>query len=298
MHTRRFLKIIGVACLLASGGCQMDQFFSRSSSDKEGQLTSLENPEGVEVPDISIVDAREADLVEEVLRLRATYARTLKLLSDYYRSRGYAHKLAWTEQELADVARIKPFKYILDSEIPASSLRPVTVLSEADALFDRAREQMIKGGSEIPGIYRQEPMRKALVLFKELIEKYPTSDKIDDAAFYCGEIHKEYFKNEEPIAVRWYERAYTWDPQTTHPARFQAAVVYDYRLHDRDRALELYHDVVKKEAHNRSNIRFAIARINELTKASQPQLRPGGEVLTSVPSGDARVRPASATVAP
>jgi hypothetical protein len=44
-------------------------------------------------------------------------------------------------------------------------------------------------------------------------------------------------------------------------------VVYDYRLHDRDRALELYQSVLKNETAGQSNLRFATRRIQELTTA-------------------------------
>jgi hypothetical protein len=108
-------------------------------------------------------------------------------------------------------------------------------------------------------------MLQALDVFVDLIRRYPSSNKIDDAAFWCGEIHKEYLKDQEPIAVRWYERAYTWDPDTPHPARFQAAVTYDFRLHDRARALELYRRVVDTETANKSNVSFAVTRIHQLT---------------------------------
>ena len=103
-----------------------------------------------------------------------------------------------------------------------------------------------------------------------MISKYPSSDKIDDAAFYCGEIYKEYFKDQEEIALKWYERTWTWDPQTPHPARFQAAVVCDYRLRDRDRALELYQAVLTEEPNDKSNLRFATRRIRKLTAGEGP----------------------------
>ena len=105
--------------------------------------------------------------------------------------------------------------------------------------------------------------------FRQMIKQYPSSDKIDDAAFFCGEIHKEYLPGQELIAVRWYERAFEWNSETPHPARFQAAMVYDYRLHDRDRALELYHATLESEADDASNVRFATRRIRELTGGVQ-----------------------------
>ena len=119
-----------------------------------------------------------------------------------------------------------------------------------------------------------------------MIRRYPSSDKIDDAAFYCGEIHKEYLKDQEPIAVRWYERAFTWNPQTPHPARFQAAVTYDFRMHERARALELYHGVLDVETENKSNVAFASRRIYELTRAQTGEHPTQTEAAVPIPAED------------
>jgi TolA-binding protein len=141
----------------------------------------------------------------------------------------------------------------------------VDQIKEADALYEKGLELMRRGGHGVPVIYRQDRMIEAAETFRDLIKRFPSSDKIDDAAFLCGEIHKEYLPGQEQIAVKWYERTWTWNPETPHPARFQAAVVYDYRLHDRNRALELYQSVVRNESANKSNVRFATRRIHELT---------------------------------
>ena len=109
-------------------------------------------------------------------------------------------------------------------------------------------------------------MIEAAKLFRELIERYPNSDKIDDAAFYCGEIHKDYLPGQDEIAVRWYERVWTWNPETEHPARFQAASIYDYRLRDRVRALELYQAAIDHESQHEGNAGTASRRMRELTK--------------------------------
>ena len=244
----------------------------------EGPTTKIDDPDGVEVPDIMIADAAEVDLVERLLMHRALYHRSLQALHDYYRDRGYHAKRVWAEHELADVNRIKPFRYLLSAEIPSDRLVPRDSIAEADQLYESGLALLGQGGHGTPVFYRENKMREALAVFRQLIQEYPSSDKIDDAAFYCGEIHKEYFKGEEPIAVRWYERAFTWDPQTPYPARFQAAVVYDYRLHDRDRALELYHHVIRLEAGNKSNAAFAMRRIEELTGDLEPR-RPNRDAL-------------------
>ena len=124
---------------------------------------------------------------------------------------------------------------------------------------------MKQGGHGIPVVYRKDRMIEAGEVFRDLITTYPSSDKIDDAAFLCGEIHKEYLAGQEEIAVRWYERTWAWNKDTQHPARFQAAVVYDFRLHDRDRALELYQAVSQNPNADPANIRFSTRRIQALT---------------------------------
>jgi hypothetical protein len=250
--------------LVASLGCNTDPVWAERQS-AEGPVTDMDSPEGIVLPDIQIVGTQEVDLVEQVLAHRAMYHRTLHLLHDYYRDHGHEHKRRWAETELKAVDRIQPFKYLLSAEVPAESLRPTESIAEANAMYDRGLKLVKEGGHGVPGLYRQEIMLKALSVFVDMIRKYPSSDKIDDAAFWCGEIHKEYLKDQEAIAVRWYERAFTWNPSTPHNARFQAAVTYDYRLHDRARALELYRQVIEVENHNKSNVAFAVERIHQLT---------------------------------
>ncbi len=235
-----------------------------------GPTADIDDPQGIDLPDIRIADAQEVDLVEQLAYHRAMYHRSLKALSEYYDQHGYTAKRRWAGRELDDLNRVKTFRYLLAAEIPADDLVARDSIAEADNLFERAVSLMEDGGHGTPVVYSENKMRRALEMFRELIERYPNSDKIDDAAFYCGEIHKEYFKGEEPIAVRWYERAFTWNPETPHPARFQAAVVYDYRLHERDRALELYHDVIEHERGHKSNVHFAVRRIEQLTRDVQP----------------------------
>ncbi len=283
LTTKRFLPLAAV--MLVFAGCNTDPVFV-DRQKPEGPTTRMERPEGVELPDLQIVDAQEVDLVEGVLTHRARYRKLLVLLRDYYQAHGYNTKLNWAEAELADLKRVTPYKYILSAEIPVTKLRPRYSIAEADALYEKGLDQMKKGGHGVPALYSQKYMQDALNTFNELIRKYPESDKIDDAAFCCGEILKEYFKDCELIAVKWYERAKEWDPQTPHPALFQAAVVYDYRLKDHARALELYHRVLEEERENRSNATFATRRIFELTDGAQmlePPRRPEADRTFTAP---------------
>jgi hypothetical protein len=212
---------------------------------------------------MSLADASEVDLVEQLIYHRTHYLTTLEQLAAYYGGRGYADKETWAQGELSDARRIRPYHYLLDSEIPRLTLVAKNSIPDADRLYNRAVKVAQRAGHGVPGVYNREQMTEALRIFMQLIREYPSSDKIDDAAFYCGELNKEYFEGTDTVAVRWYECAWTWDAATPHPARFQAAVVCDYRLHDRARAVELYRAAIAAEP-NRSNRRWAIERINRL----------------------------------
>ncbi len=237
--------------------------------------TTAPRSTSTEPVDLTLVAVREVDLVEEVVAHRDEYRASLDRLHGYYSEHGYAAKQGWAAYELDGLSKVKPFRYLMDAEVPAESLHAADSIAEADAIFGEGQELMKRGGHGVPGIYREDRMIQAAEVFRNMISKYPSSDKIGDAAFLCGEIHKEYLPGQEQIAVKWYERCWTWDPQTIHPAKFQAAVVYDYRLHDRDAALELYHRVVNEGSPGDANTRHALKRIEELTgvdRATQASL--------------------------
>lgn len=253
------LSLIGVACNVDAS---MDNRRPPKGAPiaKDDESTTTVSPGA----SASALAQQEVDLVENVLSTRNSYQQSLSALRDYYRERGYATKQSWADFELEGFRKVKKFRYVLEGEVASAELRPTEQIAEADALYQRGLDLMKKGGHGVPVFYRQKTMIEAADVFKELVEKYPTSDRIDDAAFFLGEIHKEYLPDQEQIAAKWYERAFTWDPTTPHPARFQAAVIYDFRLHDRDRALELYRASIKDEGDTGSNARFATRRIKQL----------------------------------
>jgi len=257
-----------VGFVLVVSGCNVDARWARTTeqpgpvppSEASAQLAARHET------DISVASTQEVDLVETTLDYRARYRESLQRLRDYYEAHGYVTKADWAAFELEGLRKVRQFRYLLDAEVPSDALRPEEQIAEADELYEQARELMRRGGHGVPGIYRRDRMIEAAKLFRELIERFPGSDKIDDAAFYCGEIHKDYLPGEDEIAVRWYERVWTWDPQTQYPARYQAATIYDYRLHDRARALELYRSALEHESQHKGNATIAARRIRELTK--------------------------------
>ncbi len=260
------------AAVLALGGmlfgCNVDGRWGRTVLRRPAEPAQQTGTDErtADAVDLTVADQQEVDLVETVVSHREAYLAALRELQAFYEQHGYVRKARWAKTELDGLKTVQKFRYVLDAEVAAASLTPRDSIPEADALFQKGLDLMRSGGHGIPVLFRRDRMIEAAETFRELIRRYPTSDKIDDAAFYCGEIHKEYLPGQEEIAVKWYERAWTWNPDIEYPARFQAAVIYDYRLHDRDRALELYQAVLEHE-HDKSNLRFAARRIRELSGA-------------------------------
>ncbi|NLX21046.1 MAG: hypothetical protein GXY55_05150 [Phycisphaerae bacterium] len=279
---------ISLLSVVLLAGCKTDALSSPQRQTEEVPVTSFDSPAGIDVPNIPVADRTEVDLVEELLLHRAMYTRLLEALATYYTERGNDIKAAWARTELHDLRRyVKPYRYILDAEVPAATLRPTESIAEANKLYDEAWALMRKGGHGVAIFYNEAVMKQALVKFKNLIDQYPTSDKIDDAAFWIGKIHKEYFQEKDnTLAIEWYKRSIDWNPQTTNPARFEIAVVYDYRLHERENALQWYQRVIDEEGDlDGTNTAFAYTRIRQLT-AEQTRYAPGEAVSQTPPPPD------------
>lgn len=250
---------VAAAIMLCAGGCN-------SSGPKSEPVTGGNTGAMTRGDVIPIADATEVDLVEEMARHRADYKNYLQALKDFYIQKGYSQKATWAERELEDLRMVKTYAYVVPAETRAAhEARALESIPEADSLYTDAMYYAKQGGYHgVPLIYNKNKLKRALEKLNQLIRDYPTSDKVDDAAFVAAEIYKEYF-NDNQRAVVYYQRAWEWDPNTPYPARFQAAVVYDYRLHDRDKALELYQQVLEYEPSNRSNLRWSARRIKQLT---------------------------------
>jgi tetratricopeptide (TPR) repeat protein len=214
----------------------------------------------------NVEQADERILVEWVAAARKTYVSAVSDLAALYERQGRTVRANIIRSIEKRFDAVRTYLYFLDAEIPGPDLRPVEVKPEAEELFDRAYKLFIDGKGILHTFvstdYNKE--RQALMLFREMIAKYPRSTRIALAAYYIADIYKEYF-NEDVRAVKWYERAWQWDPNLTEPARFQAATVYDYRLKNCEKAVECYEAAIQHEQFNQSNVRFAQRRIQELT---------------------------------
>jgi len=212
----------------------------------------------------SVEHADEMILAEYVVGARKEWQDVAAALQAHYEQKGESFKAGVIRNMRARLMPEHLYTYFLNAEIPGPDLKPTEVIPEAEQLFEQALA-LYRQGRILPAVSDYKKERQALELFKQLVQSYPRSTRIALSAYYIGEIYKEYF-NEDVRAVRWLERAWQWDPAIPLKARFQAAVVWDHRLHNRGKALELYKEVMKHEQFNQSNVAYAQRRIQELTE--------------------------------
>jgi tetratricopeptide (TPR) repeat protein len=218
---------------------------------------------------VKIADTSEADIVEQMAINRQAYRQGLELLAGYYMRTGNNMKLEWAQKELAALNAMPKYNYIIEAEVAPRNYKVSASIPEADDLYYEA-EDMDKEAGALPILKNENQLRLALEKYNEVIKKYPSSDKIDDAAYNAGVIY-EYFKDYS-IALLYFKRTFQWDPETPHPARFRAARILDKNLHRNAEALQLYHEAVKIEGQfdrYREWREFAEKRIRELQKLDE-----------------------------
>ena len=249
-----------VFSLVAISGCSEEvKDDSRFRADPE--LSSAAVLEGFAVP-----GTEEIDLIEEMAGHRNAYKTGLAKLVEYYTSSGDAVKLGWAKRELAELNAIAQYRYVMPAAGIDASLRALDTIEKADVLFAEAEKLYKDSGWP----FRDEgKLRGALRKYNLIIANWPSSDKIDNCAYKAGKIY-EHFKDYD-IAVVYYQRAFQWDADTPHPARFKAAYILDRRLHMKKEALTLYQMAYNNPIEQKydGNMQFAKKRILEMTEPSE-----------------------------
>jgi tetratricopeptide (TPR) repeat protein len=258
----RTVVTAGVILLLTvSVGCDTDRGLSRRLPQRTSPYATTPEPAATEAS----IPSDELDLVEQMASHRLAYRRSLETLVTHYTGVGNNEKLSWAREELRALDRIPQYRYVAEADIFGPELKATARIPAADELFEEARA-IEREASPFPVLRDEELLRAALVKYGELIRRYPTSDKIDDAAYRMAIIH-DYF-NDHTIALRFYQRTYQWDPDNPYPARFKAASILDRKLHRRDEALALYQEAVIKEAQHDEWRMSAEHRIKTLSRSN------------------------------
>jgi len=262
--TRTVVTVATILLLAILVGCQEPNQGASTKLPMRGQSYSeATTPVAVEVA----ASSDEIDLVEQMTTQRQAYRRSLETLIQHYDAAGNNTKLTWARSELQALDRIPQYRYIIDAQVLTPDLKAGARVQAADDLYAEAMKTEQNAGV-LPLFKNEEILRAAVGQYGDLIRKYPTSDKIDDAAYRLGGIH-EYFRD-YTIALSYYQRAYQWDPSTPYPARYKAALLLDNKLHRRAEALELYQEALVKEGQNSEvNKAYVERRITELNRSDR-----------------------------
>lgn len=254
---RTFFAILLIGSLIVVAGCYDIDSGASQLMPAVAKITAHEQLK---------VGVGEADIVEQMVIDRRAYRTGLESLIAHYKVTGNDMKLRWSEDELKSLDQMPQYNYIVDAAIAGPQLKAVASITEADYMYaDAVRlEKQAKG---LVFIYNEDLLRAVLAKYNEIINRHPSSDKIDDAAFRAGGI-LEYFKD-YTFAVLYYKRAYQWDPETETPAIFKAAYILDRVLLRRAEALELYEKAAEQETLDKNCREFARRRIRTITKSKK-----------------------------
>jgi tetratricopeptide (TPR) repeat protein len=221
-------------------------------------------------PTVDVAKTGEADLAEQLAASRQAYRQIVEAMIKYYTKTGNNMKLNWAKSELNSLNAIPQNKYIVEATAPGSNLKAAKTIAEADTLYGEAVK--LEESARFLFLKNESQMRQALDKYNQLINKYPTSDKIDDAAFRAAGIYEQL--GDYKLAILYYQRTYQWNPETSSPARFKAAFIFDRQFHQRDEALKLYQDALQRitmSDEHRQWRELAEQRVKELQGESKPK---------------------------
>ena len=219
---------------------------------------------------VDVAKTDEVDLAEKVAVSRQDYRRSLEVLVQHYSKKGNNMKLAWAQKELSSLNENPQYNYVVEATVAGPNLKPNKSVSEADYLYNDAVRMEDQAGQFLI-IKDDNLLRVALDKYNQLINKFPTSDKIDDAAYRAAGIN-EHFKD-YTIAVLYYQRTFQWNPDTSYPARYKAAHILDQQLHRRAEALQLYKEALAKVTSSGEHPQwqqYAEQRVKELMGEATP----------------------------
>jgi len=200
----------------------------------------------------------EYDLVEKVVQSRTEYKLALENLVEFYDKLGDAGKLRMAREELDAFDDVPQNQYLLvvRKAKPGSATENII---EANRLYKDGLSY-----KKYPDLFtKKKRLREAVKRFTTLLEKYPTSDKADDACYMLGEIYAGFYYRDYNRAVKYLEECFAIDPKTPHPARLKAAEIYHRKLKMLDKAMELYKETEENSPIVR-NRQIASKRIVEL----------------------------------
>lgn len=175
---------------------------------------------------------REEQLIHAVTVSRENYRKSLNEIKEYYQSTGNQLRLQKARRELDALDKVPQPLYTDEGLGNVRTGVTFRDIEEANILFKDA--MMYKKS------FSKENRVTAIKRLEKLIQEYPDSDKVDDAAFVIAEIYESGYFNDYESAAKYYIKSYQLNPLIEQPALLKAAEIYERKLADLDRARAIY----------------------------------------------------------
>lgn len=182
--------------------------------------------------------ADEQRFVNEALKARGEYVHALEALAGFYREAVLKDKLKTVDAELTALQDRSDIPALKASSVEAYAGAlggKIEAVPEADTLFAQAEDCR----RDLDPFRRQTNLLKALEIYQALILKHPQSDKVDECAYYMGQIYASSYLGNMAKAAEYYEKCLLWNPKTDKDARFRSAEAYE-KARNPQKAQELY----------------------------------------------------------
>jgi tetratricopeptide (TPR) repeat protein len=185
---------------------------------------------------------QERELVRGVAEARKAYQASLERLRSYYSQISHEENRYWVEKELTDYHLAVKAPYILDMDLPPTSLKASKNDTKANRIFREAIDWLNRAS-----IDKEENTKRAEILLQRILRDHKDSDKIDEACYYLGDIYSSKYFQMYRRAVAYYERVFLYQPDTNLDARLRAASIYERHLGNSQRAITLYQEILSRE---------------------------------------------------
>jgi len=210
--------------------------------------------------DLAEMKAKEGRIASTIQTSRENYKSALEELIQHYMNIGNQSRLEQARKELKALNKVPQLRYLTASE-ETTVITPSKNIEEANILFQDGMTYK----SLLNIIKKKTNLSLSAARFRRILNKYPESDKADDAAYELADIlEKSSFKNYEEAAL-FYVKCYELNPNTELPAHYKAGKVYDEKLHDYVAAIKNY-ELAIKTCKNEEFRKDSRSRINFLQK--------------------------------
>ena len=207
--------------------------------------------------DMSGMKSKEEQNVRTLNTARDDYRRALTDLLRYYIDIGNHLRLSAAKRELNALNKVPQYKFIINEKKFTNS-NSTRNIEEANRLYTDG----VAYSNSINLFNRKTRLRYAISMFENIINNYPESDKVDDAAYELANIYEGYHLKDYETAAYYYVKCYETNPDTDKPARYMAGRVYDKYIKDIVQAKQNY-ELTLETCKDKEYIEKALLRLVE-----------------------------------